>query len=175
MIKHARPEIDPSRPAAEWFASARGLERVEALSGQLRGVSAVLSSSEPKAVATARRLAAALGVLLEELPGLHEHARRSAPFFEDPADFHAAVRALFEQPAEAVFGEESADAARTRFRAALEAGAARHAGDLAVVAHGTVISLLAAGGDPARGFALWQQLDFLGVVRVAWPDPGGAA
>jgi broad specificity phosphatase PhoE len=73
------------------------------------------------------------------------------------------MRELFARPDEVVIGEESADAARARFAAVVDA-AERPA---AVVTHGTVIALYRAGSEPDGGFAFWERLALPDVVEVS--------
>lgn len=75
--------------------------------------------------------------------GLHEQLRYTAPFRTAPADFQAAQLGLLARPGEVVSGEEGAGGAHTRFRRAVNAAMRANPQEVvAVVAHGTVISLL---------------------------------
>jgi broad specificity phosphatase PhoE len=171
LIKHSQPAIASDRPAAEWALSDAGRQRcgplADALAVYAPGV--IVSSEEPKAMETAALVAARLGVPHATAPGLHEHARRSAPYTTS-AEFGASAAALFARPGELVFGEETADEAHSRFSAATAAVMAQHPGQtVAIVAHGTVISLFAgraAGLDP---FTLWQRLGLPSFVVLSWP------
>ena len=66
---------------------------------------------------------------------------------------------LFAEPAEPVFGEESANEARARFAEAVNAALrAHHERALGIVAHGTVIALYAAPYFHTGAAALWKRL-----------------
>ncbi len=69
------------------------------------------------------------------------------------------MRRFFASPDALVFGEETASEAGARFRAALDALlAARPAQRLAVVSHGTVLTLLLAGPNGMAPYELWSSL-----------------
>jgi broad specificity phosphatase PhoE len=76
-----------------------------------------------------------------------------------PEDFTNAASALFSRPDEACFGPETAHQARRRFDVAV-AEVLRDAppGNVIVVAHGTVISLLVAHHTGCAAFPLWRRL-----------------
>ena len=69
------------------------------------------------------------------------------------AEFISLIELLFRRPNDLVLGKETAVAALSRFRSALDEVLAEHPeGNVAVVSHGTVIALLLEKLDPsARG------------------------
>ncbi len=169
LVKHALPEIVPGVPAAEWRLSVAGRARCAALAAALApyAPARLVSSVEPKAAETAALAAAALGIPHAPAPDLHEHDRAGVPFL-DPADFEAAVAALFATPDRLVFGRETAAAAATRFRRAVAGVLDAHPGEsLAVVAHGTVIALYVAAVTGAAALPLWQRLGLPAFVVLA--------
>ncbi|GGK12509.1 phosphoglycerate mutase [Deinococcus malanensis] len=171
LVKHGQPYILAGVPAHEWQLAEGALTGLPGLISRLRPVpDVVVSSEEAKAVSTGQGLAAALGVPSRRMLGLHEHLRYTAPVYPDPADFQAAVERFFDHPAQVVFGEESADDARRRFANAVEAVMRRQTEDsVAIVAHGTVISLLVAHGAGLDPRALWKNLGLLGALTLDWP------
>src|SRR5690606_2320553 len=99
-------------------ALATEVERL--LAGTGRRVTALWSSTEPKAVDTARAMGEELGLGdVTELEGLDEHRRGALPIVGD-LEWRETIRRLFDRPGELVLGEETADEARTRFGAAIE-------------------------------------------------------
>ena len=163
LVRHARPEVDPSVPAASWTLGAEGLAGAARLAERLRaagglGLDLVVSSIEPKAVGTAQVIAAALDLSWQTGHDLHEHDRSGTGYL--PAeDFAAAMQRFFSRPDEVVLGTESATAAFTRFSRAVDALVKVHTGKrLCVVAHGTVMSLLLGGRYGVDAFATWQAL-----------------
>jgi broad specificity phosphatase PhoE len=144
LVKHARPDVDPSVPAAAWTLGVEGLAGSLRLAERLRPLvlDLVVSSVEPKAAETGRLVADALDLTWQTGHDLHEHVRPSVGYL-GAAVFEASVRRFFSMPSSVVFGDESADAAFERFSSAVEALAKAHKGKrLCIVAHGTVISLL---------------------------------
>lgn len=164
LIRHSVPEIDPRRPAAEWRLSEEGRARCNRLGAQVAGYrpERLLSSPEPKALETAELIAPKLGLEVELDGDLREHERRSLPFLPR-AEFLDRMRKFFARPDEVVVGEESAGTARARFVAVVDS-IGRPA---AVVTHGTVIALYAAGSDPDGGFGFWKTLALPDVVTVS--------
>lgn len=157
LVRHSHVDVIPGTPARTWRLSAEGRRRAALLADRLRDFQAarVLSSVEPKAVETAAIVAAALGVPVVTVPGLHEHARERVPYL-GAEEFEAAVARLFAEPRHLVFGEESADAAAARFADTL-AGVIGD-GDEIVVAHGTVIALHVSRICGIEAFPFWRSL-----------------
>jgi broad specificity phosphatase PhoE len=91
-------------------------------------------------------------------PGLHEHNRTGVRFARDE-EFGQAAGRFFENPDRFVWGNETAEEAGGRFE-----GAVRRVLDereekvVAMVAHGTVISLLVARHNDINAFGFWQRL-----------------
>jgi broad specificity phosphatase PhoE len=171
LIKHSLPEIIPDLPAAQWQLSDEGRRRCVALAEQLRPYqpAAVVASREPKAAETGAIVARQLDVPFATAEGLHEHDRSNVGWGPSE-DFMAAVAAFFARPSELVMGRETADAARERFAGALErALAAQPRGNLAIVAHGTVITLLVAAHNPVEPFSFWESLELPSFVVLALP------
>ncbi len=168
LVKHARPEVDPTRPAAEWTLGVDGFEGSRRLAERLRpvGLDLVVSSVEPKAAETGRIVADGLGLTWQTGHDLHEHVRQTARYLSQ-AMFEASIRRFFDSPSAVVFGEESADAAFNRFSTAVDVLVKAHAGRrLAVVAHGTVIALLLSRRYGVDAFATWKALDLPSYVVV---------
>jgi broad specificity phosphatase PhoE len=171
LIKHSLPELDRERPSREWRLNDEGRERSVLLADRLRAFAPfrLFSSDEYKAVETAAIVAAHLGIESETVSSLHEHERRRVGFLSD-RQFVAGVRDLFAFPAQIVFGDETADQAYARFAGVVDHLCARHAtGNLAVVGHGTVISLFVSRRAGMDGFDLWNSLDLPSIVALRLP------
>jgi broad specificity phosphatase PhoE len=173
LVRHAKPRLDPSRPASQWTLSDEGEEASRRLGERLAGeeITAVLTSSEPKAHSTAWIVGERLGIDVTPVADLGEHRRESVGWLR-PREFRDAARRLFERPDERVFGEEAAHEARARFENALQTRLVQlPPGDVVVVAHGAVITLfvdaLCGLDDP---FAFWAGLEMPALVAVQWPD-----
>src|SRR5436190_4501965 len=115
LVRHATVELRLDRPASTWELSEEGRADAEALARRLAPVARVVSSPEPKAVATADPLARLSGVGIELDEGLREVKRAAnAPTYEAHRE---AVRRYLD--GEDVDGWEPRDRALTRFHAAL--------------------------------------------------------
>ncbi len=172
LVKHSLPEIIPDRPAREWQLSAAGRQRCTALASQLAPYNPgiLVSSLEPKAAQTAEITAGLLGRPFDSAADLHEHERQRVGW-ADKASFEANIANLFKHPDELVMGEETANQAHLRFKQAVERLIERYPTQtLAVVAHGTVISLFAARMANLDPFPLWQKLGLPSVVVLSRPD-----
>lgn len=160
LIRHGQSQPVEGVDAQRWGLSAEGLEQSQALASRLGpyAPSIVFSSYERKAVQTAEVVARGLDVPHVLWPGLHEHMRTAVPYF-DRETFLALVRRFFARPGELVFGQESAEQALTRFQTALyDLMDAYPRRTVAVVSHGTVLTLLLAplvGEDP---YTFWERL-----------------
>ncbi len=144
-LTHPQVLIDPARNVRHWSLNAVGRARVAALAaglGALRGTRRVITSAETKARDTATPLAAALGVVPEIRPAMHENDR-SATGFLPPAEFEQVADAFFAHPTASVRGWETAQAAQGRILSDLHAClAGPQSGDLLLVGHGAVGTLL---------------------------------
>ena len=172
LIRHSLPEIVPDVPARQWTLSEEGRQRCRWLAERLAeydpGV--IVTSLEPKAIETGQVVASLLNKPLETATGLHEHERRRVGFATQ-RQFEARVAALFEQPDERVMGEETATQAQRRFVQAVSHAIARHPrGNVAIVAHGTVIALFAAQAAGVDPFVFWKRLGLPAFVVFSLPS-----
>ena len=121
-------------------------------------MTALYSSLEPKALETAALVAVRLGLDVRPRTDLHENDRTGLAF--GPIEvLHSRIERFFAAPAEPVMGNETAKAALARFEAAVR-GLVAEAPDqtIAVVAHGTVLTLLVARHNPVVPFDFWKAL-----------------
>jgi broad specificity phosphatase PhoE len=173
LIRHSQPQITPDLPARQWRLSDAGRLRCQPLAARLSAYDPVafIASAEPKAQETAQIVAAALGRPCAVAEGLHEHDRSNVPWRANTAEWEAMVAAFFERPGELVLGRETAAQARERFDRAIDGVLARHpAGNLAVVAHGTVISLFVAHHVGVAPLPLWRRLGMPAYLVLSLPD-----
>ena len=174
LIKHAAPTRDRSTSACRWTLSDQGRKACRPLARRIAAYAPahLVSSAEAKAIETARLLAGELGIGGESRQGLHEHCRTTVPLFDSHAEFHRHVRELFHKPDQLIFGEETASAARQRFSAAVEQTITgwQHPGPVVIVAHGTVISLLAGTWCKRDPYDLWTQLGLPSYLVISLDD-----
>jgi broad specificity phosphatase PhoE len=143
VVSHPEVQVDPGVPVPQWGLSAAGRERLRHLLALpwARTLTRVVSSAETKAVQTAQALAAplGLGVVTDEELGEND---RSATGFVPPAEFEELADAFFAHPGASVRGWETADHAQSRFVTAVRRQLEGADGDVAVVAHGGVGTLM---------------------------------
>jgi broad specificity phosphatase PhoE len=163
LVRHSAPEIDPAVPSEEWRLSDEGRRRCGPLAERLAACRprVLVASTEPKARETAELVARPLGLGVELSDGLRETARRTVGWLASD-ELERGIRALFHQPDEVVFGEESGAAALARFKEAVH-GLPEPA---VVVTHGTVLSLYAAARTDRDAFDIWRRLELPDVVEV---------
>ncbi len=172
LVRHSLPEIEPGIPAREWRLSVEGRRRCLPLAQALAPyqLQRVVASSEPKAIQTAQIVAAELDLPMETRPNLHEHERPDA-VLSSQQEFYTMVARLFALPDELVLGAETANQARQRFSGAVHALLEEYLDQsLAVVAHGTVISLFVAHTCNLDAFSFWKSLTMPSFVTLSLPD-----
>jgi broad specificity phosphatase PhoE len=131
-----------------------------------------ITSRENKAVQTGKLLAHALGVPIESAQDLHEHHRQGISLFNTPKEFRNAVRHFFANPEELVFGQETAAQAGDRFNSAITQLLHQHQHhNLAIVAHGTVMTLLICRHNPSLDpITFWTSLQMPCAALIRLPD-----
>lgn len=135
--------IDAEVPVPEWGLSAAGRRRAAAIAAMpwVPGLSAVFASTERKAVECAELLAAVAGVTMQRDAELGENDR-SATGFLVPDEFEVVADEFFARPDRSVRGWERAADAQRRMVDAANRCLAVSRGDVVIVAHGAVGTLL---------------------------------
>ncbi len=172
LIRHSQSQPDPNHPASQWGLTEVGRRRCAALADRLAAYAParIITSGEPKAAETGALAAARLA--LPHTAGLHEHLREHTGWLA-PGVFERTVAALFEQPTELVWGEETAAQARARFEAAVQGLLACHPGEtLAIVTHGTVMTLFIARHAGIAPVPFWQRLGMPAFAVLSLPNLG---
>lgn len=144
FITHPEVVVDPARPVPRWHLSDTGIRRMRHFAGNAAvvGITAIWASAETKAIEAAGILAGRLGLSVQVAADLGENDR-SATGFLPPPEFEAMADAFFASPHESVRGWERAVDAQARIAGAVSRILATHSGgDLAIVAHGGVGTLL---------------------------------
>jgi broad specificity phosphatase PhoE len=172
LVRHSLPEMVAGVPASQWWLSVEGRRRCEKLAERLvaYNLAAVVASEEPKAVETGQTVADALGLSFETAPGLHEHERGVVRDIGGREEFGARVVRFFEHPGELVLGCETADQAHARFTAAVARVLEKHpVGNLALVSHGTVMTLFIARANHFDPSPFWKSLGLPAFAILALP------
>lgn len=144
FVTHPEVIVDPAIPVDRWRLSDRGIARMRYFAGRddVRGVRAIWASIETKAIVAAEILGERLGLDVNRDAGLGENDR-SATGFLPPDVFERTADRFFAAPTTSIDGWERAIDAQHRIRTTVETILARHAGgDIAIVAHGAVGTLL---------------------------------
>lgn len=144
IITHPEVSIEPDLPIPDWGLSATGRNRAAlfASSEAFAQVGQIWSSDERKARETADILAEPRKLSVNHHSGLGENDR-SATGFLPREEFEAAADAFFAQPDISYRGWETATEAQRRICTTVTKIAETHDnGDLAIVTHGAVGTLL---------------------------------
>ena len=175
LIKHASPQVQADLPPEQWPLSEEGRAKCVLLAKQVAEFApvAVVTSEELKAAETGKIVAGLLGVPFDTSPDLHEHDRSNVPQMRTP-EYISTMELLFRRPNELVLGKETAVAALSRFRSALDEVLLEHPeGSVAVVSHGTVIALLLEALDRTRkGYEIWRAMKLPSFAVLSLPDLG---
>lgn len=144
----------------QWGLTARGEARCQSLATALEpyALERLRASYERKAQETARLVGARLAIPYETLRDVHEHDRMGAPFLSHET-FMATIRLFFREPRTLVYGRETAEEAFHRFSRAVHSLLAIEGDEpLAIVTHGTVISLFVAAHTTYDAYQFWKRL-----------------
>ena len=145
FITHANIQMDKDIPVPDWHLSKLGYARHEKFNNNpvISNVKTVFSSAEQKAIDGAEILSAHLGLQPQIIHKLHENDR-SATGFLPPDEFEKTADLFFKYPEESIRGWEKAIDAQARIVKSVASiiQANRQKGDIAIVAHGGVGTLL---------------------------------
>ncbi|MBS0471005.1 MAG: histidine phosphatase family protein [Proteobacteria bacterium] len=158
FVRHARPRIVEGVPSAEWELDAEGRRAAELLAERLRVYTfpEAVCSPEPKALATAQPIARKFGIPVVIDEGLSEHQRRTVDIVSREIA-ERRIAALFDNPGDVVFGEESADACFARFSCAIKSRLPSEK-DLLFVTHGTVLTIFLSRVCGFEPMPFWHKL-----------------
>ncbi len=174
LVKHALPQIDPTVFANQWRLSEEGQRFSQVLAQRLAQyeLDLIFSSVEPKAIETAHIVATALEKRVEVVEGLHEHDRNNVGFLEKKK-FETSVVQFFNQPGLLTFGNETANQAHHRFSRAVMGIIEKCAHkNIAIITHGTVLTLFVSRLLGIEPFAFWKNLELPSWVVLSHPDLG---
>jgi broad specificity phosphatase PhoE len=159
LLKHSMPDLIGNTPPQEWKLGVEGQRSAMEFADRLRKkeIRHILSSSETKALETAKIIGRAFGIEPKVIPGIHEIDIKPRPILSREEHINA-NSLIFEMPDRAVLGNESASNARQRFETALQDGLGKVPldEDVLVVSHGTVISLFVASKNGCDPLPIWK-------------------
>ena len=162
LVRHAQPEIDPERSAADWALSESGRLAARELAFAIVSLApgVVVTSPERKAVETGAEIAAVLDLGLTIDDDLREQGLTSLPFLSN-TEFREAVERHFRESERVVLGNESSAAAGQRLERALsqlERSAAGVHGMPVIVTHGRVLASFLARLTGDDAITIWRSL-----------------
>lgn len=170
FLRHAETEKDPSRPAVEWGLTPDALEKIQShiKNGVFKDVGVVITSTENKAIATAKPVCELLSLSSKEIANFNEVKRGTS--FLSAEEFLAQKEQQLTQLDEAFDGAESARSALERFKQGIEILDKEYENQtILIVTHGTVLSLYFAEllGEFSKVFTRWNSLSFcaVGIVK----------
>ena len=172
LIRHSNSKLDPDIPPYEWGLTDQGRQRCIPLAEQVRPYTpdVVVTSDEPKAIQTGQIVAEILDFPCQLAAGLHEHQLEGGPLMSGD-QFRATVATLFARPADLIFGLETANEALNRFSRAVESILAKYPEqNIAIVSHGTVLSLFYGQITGEDACKFWQTLGLPAFYVVSRPD-----
>lgn len=162
LIRHSHTKIEKDISSHEWELSETGFERIEPFSSRLKGYSVgkLFCSKETKCLQTAELLAKCLAVPFKPVKGLEESHRHNLPFFEDAKDFKSKVEKAMAERNSLILGEETLANALSRFSNAVNkvCNDNPELETIAIVSHGTVISLFVEQLTGVDAFNFWSKL-----------------
>jgi broad specificity phosphatase PhoE len=145
FITHPEVIVEPKVPVSRWHLSCAGLARMREFVDLdvVAKVSSVWASTEAKAIEAAGILAAKSGIGVSVAADLGENDRSSTGFLPSE-EFEAVANDFFAMPHASIRGWERASDAQERVYQATTLIVAKHniEGDIAIVAHGAVGTLL---------------------------------
>jgi broad specificity phosphatase PhoE len=173
FIRHSQSQLDPETPSRLWKLTEEGRRRCKLLAAHLipYELDVIITSAEPKAIETGKLVAQRLGIPCRVMENLHEHERETAPFFDTQEEFLEAITNLFAKPTKLVYGDETAIQAQKRFTAAVESVIAAYPQEnIAIVTHGTVLSLFASQHTGIDVYSFWRGLGLPALVAFSHPE-----
>ncbi len=160
FVRHAAITPKPEVPGPRWNLSATGRVAAEKLGGEAywADVHGIHTSGEPKAVATAQRIAAANNLPIRIERDLREIEGRAWV----KTGYAELVQAyLSGDPPD---GWEPSDVARARMRRCIDGIVGRHTDvSVGIVSHGIVLTLYISDVmdlSPEKAIALWESIRF---------------
>lgn len=173
FIRHSQTQPNPNIPSRLWPLTEEGRRRCKPLTEQLISydLDVIVTSNESKAIETGELVAQKLEIPCRVMENFHEHARESAPYFDTKEEFLEAIDNLFSRPDELVFGDETALQASERFTGAVESVLTTYPQEnVAIVTHGTVLSLFASQYIEQENYPFWQSLGLPAIVAFSYPE-----
>jgi len=172
LVRHSLTKLDLDLPPQMWKLTDEGRDRCNPLADRLATLKlgVIITSKEPKARETGEIVAQRLHLTCNTAKDLHEHRREGGRILSQ-TEFSAQIAALFAHPEQLIFGLETAAQALTRFTEAVHSAMADYPNqNVAIVSHGTVMSLFYGALTGMDAYLFWRGLGLPSFYTVSWPD-----
>jgi broad specificity phosphatase PhoE len=167
LVRHPETRVDLLTPSSQWLLTEEGMTQAQRLARQSfwREVSMIYASDEPKAVTTARVVAAHTGLPWQTRACLGELDRHG---YQPPdiAAYRSAVTRMFSNPEQSIRGWETRVHAEQRiFGCVQELVSENPDRAVAIISHGIILTILVAhlAGLP-EPYEFWREMGFASVA-----------
>jgi broad specificity phosphatase PhoE len=173
LLRHAETIKDPNTHPKDWLLTPDSLEKIHEYikDGNFNKITKIISSSEPKAVATGRPVAEYLNLSIEEMEEFVE-VKREKKFLTDE-EFLVQKQKELEMRNERVNGVESGDEAIARFKLGIQKLEEKNSDpnkieNILIVTHGTILTLFLADykNNFQNIFESWKGLEFCEIMEI---------
>jgi len=169
LLRHAETIKDPDTHPKDWLLTPDSLDKIHELigGGRFNGITKIISSTEPKAVATGKPIAEYLNLPIEKMEEFVE-VKREKTFLTDD-EFLIQKQKELELRNERVNGVESGDEAIARFKFAIQKLEEKYYGEnVLIITHGTILTLFLADhkNDFKNVFDNWKKLGFCEMLEM---------
>ncbi len=163
ILRHAETNKDPNRPAPEWDLTSDALEKINEYISERKfdGITKIISSIEPKAIATGKPISEFLNLPIVESEEFVE-VKREKKFLTDEQFLDQKKRELTNLD-QIENGVESGYTALERFESGIQMLEEKYSGEnILIITHGTIMTLyLAKAEDNFENiFSNWKKLKF---------------
>jgi len=169
LLRHAETIKDPDTHPKDWLLTPDSLDKIHKYisADKFAGITKIVSSTEPKAVATGKPIAEYLNLPIDEMEEFVE-VKREKKFLSDE-EFLIQKQKELEVRSERVNGVESGDEVIARFRLGIQMLEEKYSGEnILIISHGTIMTLFLADhkNDFKNIFENWKKLKFCEIIEL---------
>lgn len=169
ILRHAETIKGPNKPAPEWDLTADALEKINYYISERKfsDITKIVSSSEPKAVATGKPIAIHLNLPISEMEEFVE-VKREKKFLTDEEFLDQKKRELTNLY-QIENGVESANQALARFERGIQKLEEKYLDEnILIITHGTIMTLYLAkiNNDFGSIYENWKKLKFCDLIII---------
>ena len=169
ILRHAETIKDPDKHPEDWLLTPDALEKINEYISEDKfvGITKIVSSTEPKAISTAKPISFHLNLQIEEMREFVE-VKREKKFLTDE-EFLIQKQKELEIRDEKVNGVESGNEAIERFKSGIQKLEEKLQNEcILVITHGTIMTLFLAEykNDFSNIFGDWKNLKFCELIEL---------